>query len=242
MQQINKKLTVNGIDVQVLRKNIKNLHLGVYPPDGQVRVSVPQHITDDNVRLAIVSKINWIKKRKKEFKGQARQTPRRYVSGECQYFFGKRCRLHLIERKGKHEIILMKSNRLKMCVNPKTSIANKEKLLNEWYRAELKKCLPELIDKWQPIIGKKVSDWGVRRMKTRWGTCNTTKKRIWLNLELAKKPPECLEYVVVHEMVHLLEPSHNKRFAILMDKYIPKWRSFRDILNNAPLAHEDWSY
>jgi len=207
MQRINKMLTVNGIDVQVLRKDIKNLHLGVYPPDGQVRVSVPQHITDDNVRLAIVSKINWIKKRKKEFKGQARQTQRRYVSGECHYFFGKRCRLQLIERKGKHEIILMKSNRLKMYVSPRTSIANKKRLLNEWYRSELKKCLPELIDKWQPIIGKKVSDWGVRRMKTRWGTCNTTAKRIWLNLELAKKPAECLEYIVVHEMVHLLEPS-----------------------------------
>ena len=242
MSKLKSMLTVNGVDVQIIRKDIKNLHLTVHPPDGQVRVSAPRNITDDNVRLAIVSKIHWIKKKRKAFEGQARQTERRYISGECHYFFGKRCRLQLIERTGKHDIQLMKSGRLKMFVKPGTTITSKEKLLNEWYRSELKKRLPELIDKWQPIIGRNITDWGIRKMKTRWGSCNISDKRIWLNLELVKKPPECLEYVFVHEMVHLLERNHNERFKKFMDKYLPKWRSCRDILAKAPLGHQDWLY
>jgi len=235
-------LTVNGIKVQVIRKNIKNLHLVVYPPDGNVRVTVPNHITDDNVRLAVVSKLNWINKQKKNFEKQPRQTERQYVSGECHYFFGERCRLEVIERSGKHEVILSKSGKLKLFVSTNTSVANKGKLLNEWYRTELKKRAPDLVEKWQPIIGKEVAEWGIKKMKTRWGSCNINKKRIWLNLELAKKPVECLEYVLVHEMVHLFERYHNDNFKAYMDKFLPKWRLYRDILNRAPLGHEDWNY
>ena len=237
-----KMLTVNGIEVHIVRKDIKNLHLSVYPPDGCVRVSVPNHITDDNVRLAVISKLGWIKKKRNDFKEQPRQSERKYVSGECHYFFGQRCRLELIERIGKHEIFLNKSGRIKMFVNPNTSIANKEKLINDWYRIELKNRIPELIEKWQPVIDKKVGDWGVKKMKTKWGSCNIEKCRIWLNLELAKKPPECLEYVFVHEMVHLLERKHNERFKNFMDSFYPKWRTSRDVLNNSPLIHEDWVY
>ena len=235
-------LTVNGIDVQVVRKDIKNLHLAVYPPDGAVRVAVPNHVTDDHVRLAIVDKLSWIKKQQKDFKDQPRQSERKYISGECHYFFGKRCRLELIERIGKHEIVLMKSGKLKMFVKPDTSVPNREKLLNEWYRAELKICIPELLKKWQPVIGKKVSDLGIRKMKTKWGSCNIEMRHIWLNLELAKKPPECLEYILVHEMVHLLERNHNERFKGFMDKFLPEWRSCREILNKTPLKHEGWKY
>jgi len=235
-------LTVNGIDVQIVRKDIKNLHLAVYPPDGRVRVAVPKHVTDDNVRLAVVSKLSWIKKQQQDFKNQPRQSERQYVSGECHYYFGKRYRLELIERIGKHEIVLMKSGKLKMFVSTGTSVSNKEKLLNEWSRAELKARVPELIEKWQPVIGKKVADWGVRKMKTKWGSCNIEKAHIWLNLELAKKPPECLEYILVHEMVHLLERNHNERFKEFMDKFLPKWGLYRSTLNKSPLKHEDWSY
>lgn len=242
MQQATKILTVDGIDVQVVRKDIKHLYLSVYPPDGQVRVSAPRRMSEDNVHLAIVSKINWIKKRKEKFKGQAGQTQRRYVSGESHYFFGKRYRLQVIERQGKHKMVLMESDHLQMFVKPGTKTINKEKLLNQWYRTELNKRIPALLDKWQPVIGKNVSEWGIKKMKTRWGSCNVIKKRIWLNLELAKKPPECLEYVFVHEMVHLLERNHNTRFKGFMDKFLPQWRTFSDTLSSAPLRHKDWLY
>lgn len=235
-------LTVNGIDVQIVRKDIKNLHLAVYPPDGHVRVAVPRHVTDDNVRLAVVSKLGWIKKQQQAFKDQPRQSERQYISGECHFFFGKRYRLELVEYEGKSEIKLLQSGKLKMFVKPDASIESKEKLLNAWYRAELKKCIAGLLDKWQPVVGEQVAAWGVKKMKTKWGSCNIQQARIWLNLELAKKPVECVEYILVHEMVHLLERNHNDAFKNHMDRFLPQWRSYRDILNNAPLKHETWHY
>ncbi|MEJ1353596.1 MAG: SprT family zinc-dependent metalloprotease [Candidatus Sedimenticola sp. (ex Thyasira tokunagai)] len=235
-------LTVNGIAVQVVRKEIKNLHLGVYPPDGRVRVAAPKHITDDNVRLAVVSKLSWIRKQQQVFKDQLRQSERRYVSGECHYFFGRRCRLELIELEAKPEIKLLRSGKLKMCVRPGAALATKEKLLNAWYREELKKLIPELLDKWQPVVGRQIKDWGIKKMKTKWGSCNVEQRRIWLNLELAKKPPECLEYILVHELVHLIERNHNQRFIEWMDQFLPDWRISKKILNTSPLANEDWIY
>ncbi|MFC1750127.1 M48 family metallopeptidase [Pseudomonadota bacterium] len=235
-------LSVSGIDVEIVRKDIKNLHLAVYPPNGHVRVAVPKHVTDDNVRLAIISRLSWIKKQQKAFAVQPRQSERLYVSGECHYYFGKRYRLELIERMGKHEIVLLKSGKLKMFVRPNTSVVNKEKLLDEWYRAALKKRVPELIEKWQPIIGEELADWGIRKMKTKWGSCNTACSRIWLNLELAKKPTECIEYILVHEMVHLLERGHNDTFRVYMDRFLPQWQSLREVLNRGSLGHQNWEY
>lgn len=235
-------ITVSGIDVQIVRKNIKNLHLAVYPPDGHVRVAVPPHVTDENVRLAVVSKLGWIKRQQKDFHDQPRQSERKYVSGECHYFQGKRYRLELIERDEKPEIKLLKSGKIKMFVRPNTSIETKEKLLNEWYREQLKVLIPELLDVWQPIVGKKAEDWGVKKMKTKWGSCNIEQRRIWLNLELAKKPLECLEYILVHELIHLHERHHNEHFKKLLDKFMPNWKARQKLLNKSPLAHEDWEY
>lgn len=240
VHELNNTLTVNGIDVRIVRKDIKNLHLGVYPPDGHVRVAVPKHVTDDNIRLAVVNKLSWINKQRKEFNDQSRQSKRQYVSGECHYYFGKRCRLELVERTGKHEVKVFKSGKMKMYVNPETSIPNKEKLLNEWYRKELKQCLPELIEKWQAVTGENVQSWGVKKMKTKWGSCNIAAGRIWLNLELAKKPKECLEYIIVHELVHLHERNHNDKFRAHLNRTMPQWKSYRDILNSEPLGYEDW--
>lgn len=242
MGAVNTMMTVNGINVQVVRKDIKNLHLAVYPPDGHVRVAVPEHITDDNIRLAVVSKLSWIKRQQRDFKDQSRQSEREYVSGECHYLFGKRCRLELIEREGRPEVKLLKSGKLKMFVRPGSSIEIKEKVLNAWYREELKKVIPVLLDKWQPIVGKKARDWGIKKMKTKWGSCNVEQRRIWLNLELAKKPPECLEYILVHELVHLHERHHNLRFKDLLDQFLPSWRVRRNTLNTSPLAHDEWEY
>jgi len=236
------KMTVSGIEVQVLRKAIKNLHLGVYPPHGHVRVAVPEHISDENVRLAVVSKLSWIKKQQRVFQDQPRQTERAFISGECHYFFGKRYRLELIERVGKPEVKFLKSGKLKMFVKAAASIDSKEKLLNAWYREELKQMIPLLLAKWQPLVGKNAKDWGIKKMKTKWGSCNIEQHRIWLNLELAKKPPECLEYILVHELVHLHERHHNERFKALLEQLLPNWRTSQKTLNTSPLAHEEWKY
>jgi predicted metal-dependent hydrolase len=235
-------LTVNGIEVQIVRKDIKNLHLGVYPPDGRVRVAVPKHVTDDNVRLAVISKLRWIKKQQQDFKEQPRQSERQYLSGECHYVFGKRYRLELIERDGKPEVKPLRSGKLQLFVRPGSSVEVKEKALNTWYREELKRAIPKLLEKWQPIVGKEASDWGIRKMKTKWGSCNIEQRRIWLNLQLVKKPPSCLEYILVHELVHLHERHHNEGFKLLMDSYLPNWRTCRDLLKREPLGKEDWIY
>ena len=233
---------VNDIEVQVVRKEIKNLHLGVYPPDGRVRIAAPHHITDDNVRLAVITKLSWIKKQQASFRAQSRQSQREMVTGESHYFEGRRYRLEVVERTGKHQLIIKNNQKLLLHVSPNTTRANRELVLNEWYRAALKQRLPDLIAKWEPIIGVQVAEWGLKKMKTKWGSCNIRARRIWLNLELAKKPPECLEYILVHEMVHLLERHHNDQFRTHMDKFMPQWRWHRDVLNQSPLAHEAWEY
>lgn len=238
---VNQGIVVSGIAVQVVRKPIKNLHLSVYPPNGDVRIAVPLHMTDDNVRLAIITRLSWIKKQQASFQAQPRQSEREMVTGESHYVFGKRYRLEVIERRGRHEVVL-KSKTLQLFVNPGTTSQNRTLLLNEWYRQQLKARIPELLDHWQAVISQPVADWGIKRMKTKWGSCNISQRRIWLNLELAKKPIECLEYVLVHELVHLLERYHNDRFKAYMDKYLPNWQRCRDILKREPLGNETWAY
>jgi len=223
-------LIVSGINVQVVRKNIRNINFSVRAPDGQVRVSAPKYITDDALESAVLSRLGWIRKKIQTIKSFPAPPVKKYVSGEGHYFLGEPYRLELAEQTRKPHILLQTSGTLQMYIRPNTSIAAREKLLYEWYRAELKKRLPPLIEKWQPIIGKKVSDWGVKRMKTRWGTCNINKKRIWLNLELIKRSEICLEYVVVHEMTHLLERNHNTRFKKLLDRFMPGWREIESEL------------
>jgi len=235
-------VTVSGISVEIVRKDIKNIHLGVYPPVGHVRISVPYHITDENVRLAIVSRLSWIKKRQEEFKKQPRQTEREYVAGESLYFQGKRYMLEVTERHGKHSFCLKNNARMLLHVSPNTTKVNRALVINNWYRQQLKKIIPDLLEKWQPLVGKEVKSWGVKKMKTKWGSCNIADRRIWINLELAKKSPECLEYILVHELVHLHERKHNDNFCRLMDKFLPQWRQCRDTLKSQPLAHENWDY
>lgn len=236
------QISVSGIEVQIIRKDIKNLHLAVYPPDGRVRVAAPRKTTEENVRLAVISKLAWIKRQQDDFKNQPRQSERKYISGECHYFLGNKFKLELIEGAGNHEIKFLKSGKLKMFVRPATSIELKDKLLTEWYRSELKKVIPELLEKWQPKVGKEPTAWGIKKMKTKWGSCNTETGSIWLNLELAKKPFECLEYLLVHELIHLHERNHNERFKNMLNDLMPDWKSRRDLLNRSPLAHEDWEY
>ena len=234
-------ITVAEIPVEVVRKDIKNLHLGVYPPEGSVRVSAPQHFTDDNVRLAVVSRLSWVKKQQKEFQQQPRQAEREFVSGESHYFQGKRYLLEVIEKQGRHSVYL-NGSKMVLQISPDISVEKRALIVNNWYREQLKLVIPQLLEKWQPIIGKSAESWGVKKMKTKWGSCNASAKRIWLNLELAKKPFECLEYILVHELVHLHERHHNDQFKVLMDQFLPNWRISQKVLNKSPLAHEEWKY
>lgn len=228
--------------MEVVRKPIKNLHLSVHPPEGRVRVSAPLRIEDEAVRLAVVSRLRWIRRHQKTFADQPRQSQREMVSGESHYFMGRRYRLRVLEHDGPNRVSRNGNSELTMMVRPGTGRDKRERFLNDWYRRHMKSLVPELISQWQPVIGVQVADWGIKKMKTRWGSCNIRDHRVWLNLELAKKPPHCLEYVLVHEMVHLLERRHNDRFKELMDKFMPQWRLYRGELNQAPLAHQEWAY
>jgi hypothetical protein len=234
------QIVVNGLVVDVVRKAIKKLHLGVYPPHGRVRVAAPLAVSDMRVRLAVINKIAWIKRQKAKFKDQSRQSRREMVSGESHYFMGQRYRLRVIERSGASKVILSNRAFLELQVKPDMDAIQRERVLLRWYRQQLKSLIPPLLEKWQSILDVQAEDWGIKKMKTKWGTCNIEARRIWLNLELAKKPVQCLEYVIVHELTHLLERHHNDRFAALMDRHIPQWRLFRDELNQMALGHESW--
>lgn len=228
--------------MEVVRKNIKHLHLGVYPPEGRVRVAAPTYVDDDAVRLAVVARLGWIRRRQAEFRRQDRQAQRRLVSGESHYVDGRRYRLAVVEHDGPPVVRLRNRRTMELRVRPNTDRDAREAVLQRWYRRRIRERLPALLAVWEPRVGVEVAEVRIRRMKTRWGTCNAGARRIWLNLELAKKPASCLEYIVVHEMVHLIERRHNDRFRALMDGIMPRWRACRDELNQAPLAHEEWTY
>jgi hypothetical protein len=225
------KITIGNIDIDLIRKNIKNIHLSVYPPDGRVRLAVPERMNDEAVRLFATSKLAWITKQRKKFSEQDRQTAREFVSGESHYYFGTRYLLNVVETTGKQHIELRGNKYIDLYVRPESTVEKREKIMSDWYRQSLKKIIPAYIKKWEAIMGVTVNDWGVKLMKTRWGTCNVQDKRIWINLELAKKNPQCLEYIIVHEMVHLLERHHNEKYKAYMDKFLPNWKSIKDELN-----------
>ncbi|MDZ7753660.1 MAG: SprT family zinc-dependent metalloprotease [Gammaproteobacteria bacterium] len=235
-------IEVSGIPVEICRKAIKNLHVGVYPPNGKVRVAAPLHLDDEAVRLAVVSRLAWIERQRKSFGRQERQSAREMVTGESHYFEGKRYRLNVVEGPGVPRVRLVNNSTLVLKVPPGTDRAARQQVLDRWYRRRLKARIPELLGRWESVVGVNVANWRIKRMKTRWGSCNIDARRIWLNLELAKKAPVCLEYLLVHEMVHFLERHHNDRFRQLMDQLMPDWRLRRDELNQAPLAHENWTY
>ena len=236
------RITVSGVPVQIVRKAIKNLHFGVYPPTGRVRVAVPLKVSDDAVRLAVIGKLGWIGRQKARFEGQARQSPREMVSGESHYFQGRRYLLRLIEQNGPGQVVLRNKTTLELRVHRGADTAGRKRLLDRWYREQLRAAIPPLLARWEAILGVHAAAWGIKRMKTKWGACNVEAGRIWLNLELAKKPATCLEYLIVHELTHLLERHHNDRFIAHMDQHLPTWRQRRQELNAAPLAHESWRY
>ncbi|MBY3513729.1 M48 family metallopeptidase [Rhizobium laguerreae] len=235
-------LEVSGLSVAVVRKKIKNIHLAVYPPDGMVRVAVPLQTTDESVRLAVISRLGWIRRKQADFERQPRQSERKFVAGESHYFQGRRYMLEVSELSKKPSVKLKNNSKILLSVRPGAPAETRAKIMADWYRDHLRQHVPALLERWQPVIGKEVSGWRIQKMKTRWGSCNIASKRILVNLELAKKPPECLEYIVIHELLHLHERHHNDNFRALLNRFLPRWRLSRDLLNSEPLAHENWVY
>jgi len=236
-----RQITISGLRVSVVRKAIKNLHLGVYPPNGRVRVAAPLRVSDDAVRLAVIGKLGWIKRQRARFESQPRQSEREMVSGESHYFLGRRYRLRVVKHDGP-SLVARRKSAIELHVRPETSAEQRERMLQHWYRQQLKTLIPAFVEKWQAALGVELAHCGIKRMKTKWGSCNAESGRIWLNLELAKKPVQCLEYIVVHELAHLVQRRHDARFTALMDEHLPQWRMHRQELNFAPLAHESWTY
>jgi predicted metal-dependent hydrolase len=234
MKPFTHNVTIDGIDIQIVRKRVKYLRLAVSPPDGHVRVSVPYKLPDDMLHIAILDRLDWIRKQQARFEGRAALSPQQMLSGEQHYYLGKPFRLVVLPGSDRRQIEFV-DDQLLMYTKAGCTITARRKILDDWYRANLKALLPGLLQKWQVIVGRDASAWGLRKMKTRWGSCNIVKKRIWLNLELAKYPVECIEYVLVHELVHLLERGHNARFKAFMDGFIPDWRLRKQLLNSGPM-------
>ncbi len=236
-----REIMLGDICVDVVQKDIKNVHLSVYPPTGRVRISAPLRMDLDTVRVFAISKLSWIKKQQNKLRSQERETPRDYITRESHYYLGKRFLLKVIEQDTAPKVILKYSS-IELYVRPGTTIEKKAVILNGWYRQRLKEIVPGFIAQYEKTMKVKVDEFGIKKMKTKWGSCNVEAKRIWLNLELAKKPRECMEYIVVHEMTHLLERHHNERFTAYIDKFLPKWKFYKGVLNKSPLRHENWSY
>jgi len=236
------EIVIGGISIEVIKKNIKNIHLSVHPPNGRVRIAAPITMNNEAIRIFAISKLSWIKKQQAKFQEQERQSKREYVSGESHYYQGRRYLLNVVYTNKRQRVEIRKNNQIDLYVREGSTVEQREKVMMEWYRSELKKQIPDLIAKWEEKIGVKVDFWGVKLMKTKWGTCNPKAKRIWVNLELAKKNPRCLEYIVVHEMIHLREGYHNERFYVYMEQFMPNWKEIKSELNDLIFESSKWSY
>ena len=234
-------LDLGDLHADVVRKPIKHVHLSVYPPHGRVRISAPENMALETIRLYAITKLVWIKRQQCKILKQERETPREYLDRESHYVWGKRYLLKVVPTPNASSIKL-KHSTLELHSRPGSSESRLAEILEAWYREQTKSAVSELLDKWQPIIGVRAGRLHVQRMRTKWGSCNPKTGLIRLNTDLAKKPPQCLEYILVHELTHLLEPSHNARFQGLLDGFMPQWRQVKSELNRLPVRHEDWDY
>ncbi len=234
-------ITLGDLMVEVVFKDIKNIHLSVYPPDGMVRIAAPSRLDLDTVRVYAISRLGWIRRQQAKLQQQAREPKREYLNRESHYYMGRRYLLKMQEADHAAKVVLNHKT-IELLARPQMTALQREQVLQEWYRERLKEMVPPLIALWEERMGAKVNAFTIRRMKTKWGSCNSGAGRILLNLELAKKPPHCLEYVVVHEMVHLLERKHGEPFLARMDALLPMWRACKEELNRIPLSHQKWSW
>ena len=234
-------IQLGDISIEVEQKNIKNLHLSVYPPQGRVRIAAPSRMQLDTIRIYAISKLSWIKKQQAKIRSQKREAPRAYLTKESHYFLGKRYMLKVIELDTVPAVNLTHKT-IELYVRPGADTAKRKEILENWYRVQLRELVADLIAQWEKKMKVKVSTFGIKKMKTKWGTCNEEAKRIWLNFELVKKPLECIEYIVVHEMVHLKERNHNDKFVAYMNHFLPTWKQLKSDLNKLPVSHVDWGY
>ena len=232
--------TVSGIPVAVVRKDIKHVHLAVYPPEGRVRIAAPEGITDKAIHAAVASRLPWIRRQQASFRRQERETSREMVGGETHWYAGRRYRLRITERGGRPKVHIAGGQVMELVVPPGATTNERAALLDRWYRARIREEVPGLLDKWVPIVGVERPDWRIRRMRTRWGSCRTESNRIWLNVELAKKPKAHLEYIVVHELLHLAIRRHSSAFQARLSELLPHWQLMRSELGALPLGDERW--
>lgn len=238
---LSQQIQLGEMPVDVVRKDIKNVHLSVHPPTGRVTIAAPAHMSLDSIRVFAITKLGWIRREQKKMREQEREAPREFLERESHYVWGKRYLLHVTEAEAS-PVIQLRHKRILLQVRPGTSREKWQELVEEWYRHQIREAVSPLIERWEKRLDVKVEKIFVQRMKTKWGSCNHDARTIRLNTDLAKKPPECLEYIVVHELMHLLEPTHNARFQSLMDHHHPQWRSHRETLNRLPVRHETWGY
>jgi predicted metal-dependent hydrolase len=235
------QIQIGDLFVDVIFKDIKNVHLSVHPPTGRVRIAAPKRMKLDTIRVYAISKLEWIKRHQVKMQSQERETPREYLDRESHYVWGKRYLLKVIES-DQVPTVELKHTQMLLIVRPGSGVEKRESVVSAWYREEVRAAAAPLIAKWETQLGVKSAKCFIQRMKTKWGSCNPSTHSIRLNSDLAKKPRECLEYIVVHELIHLLEPSHNARFTFLMDKFMPNWKHIREELNRSPLSHVEWGY
>lgn len=235
------RIDLGDLRIEVVRKEIKNLHLSVMPPEGRVRIAAPLHMNLDAIRLYAISKLSWIRSQQNRMRAQERAVPRQCTDRESHYVWGRRYLLQRLEREAA-PLVEIKRGKLLLQVRPSTDEARCREILDAWYRGQIRAVLHDLIAKWEPVMNVTVGKVYVQRMRTRWGSCNPATRVIRFNTDLAQKPVECLEYILVHEMVHLLEPTHNGRFTSLMDLFLPAWPHLRKRLNALPLRHEEWGF
>lgn len=235
------QIQLGEMTVDVVLKNIKNVHLSVYPPNGKVRIAAPERMSMDTIRIYAISRLSWIRKQQQKFKDQIREAPREYLNKESHYFLGKRYQLKVIELDEAPRVELRHST-IDLYIRPGATVEKRREVLENWYRQQLKEIIPPLIQKWEKVMNVRTREFAIKKMRTKWGTCNREAGRIWLNLELVKKPHACIEYILVHEMVHLLERHHNDRFLAFMDKFLQDWKQLKKELNRLPVSHVDWGY
>lgn len=230
------RIEINGISVEIVKKNIKNMHLYVQPPDGNVQVSAPKHISDDVVAMFVRTKIGWIRKQQGKFQNQPRQTQRQYISGETLYVLGKQYFLQ-IEYSYKGNSLILSGDKAILTVRKESTALQRENFVKEWYREILKKEIENYLPKWEKRTGLYCDSWQTKYMTTRWGTCNINTKKLWFNLQLAKKPVDCIEYIILHELAHLKVKNHGDEFVAILDKHMPYWRETKKKLNEQILDY-----
>jgi predicted metal-dependent hydrolase len=228
-------LNISGLPIEVCKKNIKNMHLYVKPPNGNVSVSAPLSMSNEAIERFVRTRVSWIKKQIGKFDNQPRQSEREYVSGETLYVWGKQYYLQI--KHGNKNSLVLSGDKAVLTVRKESTAGQRENYVREWYREMLKAEIARLLPRWEKLTGLKATGWQTKYMTSRWGTCNTETGKIWLNLQLAKKTQECLEYVILHELVHLVEKKHDERFVTLMNKFMPMWREIKTTLNGQTLDY-----